>query len=275
MRNVTIPTKTKRGKSPRNIARKNGIRTFISNDNKGDKDIIFIADWLPGGYHPLMPRTARISPGGTIFHCLNRGNDRREIFSSAADFAAFERVLQSTLDAVPVRLLSYCLMPNHWHLVLWPRRDGELAAFMQRLTTMHVRRWHRHRQSEGLGHLYQGTYKSFPVQDDRHFLVMSRYAERNALRAGLVKRAEDWQWSSLWRREKGTPEDRGILCEWPVERPANWVKWVNDPQTEKELAAVRESILRGRPFGEPIWQRQTAEKLKLESTFRQRGRPKK
>ena len=137
---------------------------------------------------PGMPRAARIAPGGMIFHCLNRGNDRRQIFDDDGDFAGFERVLQATLEVVPVRSLSYCLMPNHWHLVLWPRNDGELGAFMQRLTTTHVRRWHRHRHSDGRGHLYQGTYKSFPVQDDRHFLVMSRYVERNALRAALVER---------------------------------------------------------------------------------------
>jgi putative transposase len=210
-----------------------------------------------------------------IFHCLNRGNDRRQVFDDDDDFAAFERVLQATLEIVPVRLLAYCLMPNHWHLVLRPRQDGELAAFMQRLTTTHVRRWHRHRHSDGRGHLYQGTYKSFPVQDDRHFLVVTRYVERNALRAALAKRAEDWQWCSLWRREKGSPQERGILGEWPVERPRDWLRRVNEPQTEKELAAVRESIQRGRPLGDPLWQSRTAAQLNLESTFRPRGRPKK
>jgi len=210
-----------------------------------------------------------------VFHCLNRGNDRRQIFDDAGDFAAFERVLQVTLEIVPVRLLAYCLMPNHWHLVLWPRKEGELGAFMQRLTTTHVRRWHRHRHSDGRGHLYQGTYKSFPVQDDRHLLVMGRYVERNGLRAGLVERAEDWQWSSLWRREKGSPQEREILSEWPIERPRDWLSWVNKPQTQKELAAVRESIQRGRPFGKPTWQAVTAAQLNLESAFRPRGRPKK
>jgi putative transposase len=222
-----------------------------------------------------MPRTARIAPGGTIFHCLNRGNDQRRIFEDAGDFAAFERVLQTTLEIVPVRLLAYCLMHNHWHLVLWPRSDGELGSFMQRLTTTHVRRWHRHRHSDGRGHLYQGTYKSFPVQDDRHFLIVCRYVERNALRAGLVERAEDWQWSSLWRRQRGSPQERGLLSEWPLERPRDWLGRVNEAQTEKEVAALRESIQRGRPFGDSAWQHATASQLDLVSTFRPRGRPKK
>jgi putative transposase len=223
-----------------------------------------------------MPRTARVAPGGVIFHCLNRGNDRRPVFDDPGDYAAFERALAATLDAQPgIRLLAYCLMPNHWHLLLWPRRDGELAGFMQRLTTTHVRRWHRHRHSDGRGHLYQGTYKSFPVQDDAHFLTVARYVERNALRANLVARAEAWQWGSLWRREHGSPQERGMLSEWPVARAADWLGWVNEPQTDSELETLRESLRRGRPFGAPDWQARTAAALDLQFTFRRRGRPKK
>jgi len=222
-----------------------------------------------------MARHARIAPGGVIFHCLNRGNDRRDLFDDEADFAAFERVLEATLQQVPIRVLAYCLMSNHWHLLLWPKKDGELAAFMQRLTTMHVRRWHRHRHSEGRGHLYQGTYKSFPVQDNAHFSTVARYVERNPLRAGRVQRAQDWRWSSLWRRVQGSPAERGILGEWPVPRRRDWIEWVNKPQTDKELAALREAVRRGRPFGDADWQTDTAKRLNLESTFRDRGRPRK
>ena len=222
-----------------------------------------------------MPRNARIAPGGVVFHCLNRGNDRRNIFEDDGDFAAFERVLEATLEQVPVRLLAYCLMPNHWHLLLQPQKKGELGQFMQRLTTTHVRRWHRHRHSEGRGHLYQGTYKSFPVQDDGHFSTVARYVERNALRAGLVDKAQDWQWGSLWRRERGTPDQRGILSEWPVRRRSDWMQWVNRPQTDKELAELREAIKRGRPFGDTAWQADTAKRLHLEASLRPRGRPRK
>lgn len=116
-----------------------------------------------------MPRTARCAPGGMLFHVLNRGNARAQIFDDDDDHA-FQRVLTETLSHVPMRLLAYCLMPNHWHLVLWPREDGHLGAFMRRVTTTHVRRWHVHRQSVGAGHLSQGTYKSFPIQKDKHLL---------------------------------------------------------------------------------------------------------
>src|SRR5687768_12062824 len=111
-----------------------------------------------------MPRVARIAPGGMVFHVLNRGNGGMKLFRSAADYAAFLNVLADVQHHVPTRLLAYCLMPNHWHLVLWPSEDGELGRFMQRLTVTHVRRWHENRRTAGYGHVYQGTYKSFPVE---------------------------------------------------------------------------------------------------------------
>ena len=117
-----------------------------------------------------------------VFHVLNRGVARMQLFEKAADYQAFEQVLQDALDQSPMRICAYAVMPNHWHLLLWPECDGELAAFMQRLTITHVRRWQEHRGYAGLGHVYQGRYKSFPVESDEHFWVVARYVERNALR---------------------------------------------------------------------------------------------
>src|SRR5207244_11561664 len=113
------------------------------------------------------------------------------------------------------RLLSYCLMPNHWHLMLWPREDDELTAFVRWLTHTHTMRWHAHYHTAGTGHLYQGRFKSFPVQTDEHFLTVCRYVERNALRARLVPRAEDWRWSCLWRRKHGDDKALALLSAWP------------------------------------------------------------
>ena len=222
-----------------------------------------------------MPRIARAAPGGVVFHVLNRGVGRRKIFHKREDYAAFERVLEETLLATPVRLLCYCLMPNHWHLILWPSEEGQLGRFMQRLTVTHVRRWQEHYHQNGWGHLYQGRFKSFPVQEDGHFLTVARYVERNPLRANLVKRAEAWRWSSLWRREKGSPQERGILSEWPVPRPGDWIQWVNLPQTDAELLRLRDSVTRGQPFGSEAWQERTAREMNLQPTYRRRGRPKK
>ena len=170
-------------------------------------------------------------------------------------------------------LLSYCLMPNHWHLVVWPRADGELSDFGHFLTLTHTQRWHAHYHHTGTGHLYQGRFKSFPIAEDDHFRTVCRYVERNALRAKLVERAEDWRWGSLWRRQQSDPELLEILSRWPVAEPRNWVEIVNQPQTEAELKQLRTSVQRGRPYGGEAWAAKTAKKLGLESTFRPRGRP--
>ena len=150
-----------------------------------------------------------------------------------------------------MRICAYAVMPNHWHLLLWPECDGELAAFMQRLTITHVRRWQEHRGYAGLGHVYQGRYKSFPVESDEHFWVVARSVERNALRANLVLRAEEWRWSSLWQRCHPTGEERSLLAAWPIDMPANWLERVNQTDDAQELEALRRNVQRGRPFGQP------------------------
>jgi putative transposase len=223
-----------------------------------------------------MPRTARVTPGGYVFHVLNRGNERRDIFEAEGDYLTFLRVMTETQERVPLRILAWCLMPNHWHLVLWPRQDGQLGQFMQRLTTTHVRRWRLCRHSVGHGHLYQGTYKSFPVEEDDHFYTVCRYVERNPLRARLVRKAQRWPWSSLGAEYHAAAKaEAPPLATWPVPRPRSWTERVNQPQTKAELEALRVSIQRGRPFGGPHWQQRTAKRLGLESTFRPRGRPRK
>lgn len=227
-----------------------------------------------------MPRTARQAPGGYLYHVLNRGVGRMTLFERDADYDAFERAMADTLAARPMRVVGYCLMPNHWHLLLWPRRDGDLSAFMQRLTITHVRRWIEHRHAVGCGHVYQGRYKSFPCQDDRHGLTVLRYIERNPLRAGLVARAEEWRWSSLGRRlRSGNGEDvseRPELTDPPMDLPPDlrtWARTVNAAESETELTKLRLAVSRGRPVGSANWVERTTRALGLESAFRPRGRP--
>ncbi len=221
-----------------------------------------------------MPRPPRAAEGGLIYHALNRSNARAAIFDDDEDYAAFERVLAQAVSRHDMRLLAYCLMPNHFHLLLWPREDGELSRFMRWLTLTHTQRRHAHRRTAGTGHLYQGRFKSFPVQSDEHFLTVCRYVERNALRAGLVDRAEDWRWGSLGARRAGDG-DRPALTRWPIERPRDWTARVNRPFGPEEEEAVRRSIERGQPFGSGPWQAEVAARLGLESAFRPRGRPRK
>lgn len=195
------------------------------------------------------------------------------IFEGGKDYEAFETVLEETWAICPMRICAYCLMPNHWHLVLWPEHDGALATFMHRLTTTHAARWQAFRQKTGTGHLYQARYKSFPVGDEHYFYTVIRYVERNALRANLVTRAEDWKWSSLWRRVHGNKAQTFFLSEWPEPEPSDWISFVNEPLTGDKLSEVRTCVQRGRPYGEVEWVQQTASALGLEHTLRSRGRP--
>jgi putative transposase len=220
-----------------------------------------------------MGRPQRAAEGGYVYHVLNRANARMTIFKEDADYDAFENVLIEAVTRTQTRLLAYCVMRNHWHLVVWPRENGELSQFVGWLTLTHTQRWHAFRQSTGSGHVYQGRFKSFPIQDDDHLFTVARYAERNAQRANLVRRAEQWRWGSLYRWLRGSAEDRRLLAAWPMPRPPNWLEHVNAPQTEAELAALRRCVNRGSPFGTELWCNRTVRSLGLESTIRPRGRP--
>jgi len=222
-----------------------------------------------------MGRPLRAAQAGYVYHVLNRANARMTIFESPGDYEAFEHVLEQAVERTATRLLAYCVLPNHWHLLVWPREDGELSRFVGWLTLTHTQRWHAHRHSIGSGHVYQGRFKSFPVQEDGHFLTVARYVERNALRAGLVRRAEQWRWSSLYRWLRGTAAERALLAAWPVARQSGWVEQVNAPQTEAELAALRQSVQRGNPWGDESWSEEAVRTLELETTLRPRGRPRK
>jgi putative transposase len=222
-----------------------------------------------------MPRIARRAPKGWVYHALNRAVARLPLFQKEADYEAFERVLEEAHERVPLDVLAYCVMPNHWHFVLRPTKEGQLTEFLRRLAHTHTMRWHAHYHTSGTGHLYQGRFKAFPVEDDEHFYAVVRYVERNALRAGLVAQAQAWRWSSLWRHESGSRDERALLARWPVPRPRNWVELVNAPQTDAELEAVRRAVRRSSPFGSPDWERSTAQRLGLQATLRPRGRPRK
>ena len=217
-----------------------------------------------------MPRRLRVSSGGFAYHVLNRAVARERIFRTAKDYEAFEKVLREAKE--PMRLLGWCVLPNH-RLVLWPRADGDLSEFMRWLSVTHTQRWHAAHHTSGGGALYHGRFKSFPSQEDQHLLTVLRYVERNALRAKLVASAEAWRRCSLWHRLNGAAA--GLVDEGPVPLSRNWRRQVQLPQREAELAALRQSVVRGSPFGEASWQEETGKRLHLESTLRPRGRPRK
>jgi putative transposase len=207
---------------------------------------------------------------------LNRAVGRWKIFREDEDYLAMERVIADVHRGLGTRILSYCLMPNHWHMVLWPARNGELSEFMRLLSVTHTQRWHAHYHSAGTGPLYQGRFKSFPIQQDDHLLAACRYVERNALAAGLVKRAQDWPWCSAGRHgARHRPPWLLADGEWPVRRGRNWVAEVNWEPPEAQRQRIELSVERSRPLGEEQWVHRTARVLSLESTLRPRGRPRK
>jgi putative transposase len=222
-----------------------------------------------------MPRRPRVATGGLVYHVLNRRVGRLTLFDGEEDYRVFEHVLEEAIKRYGNRLCAYCVMPNHWHLLLWPRNDLQLSETMRWLTVTHTQRFHAAHRTSGTGPLYQGRFKSFPVQNDEHFLTVARYVERNALRANLVRRAENWRWGSLWRNEKGDKRARTLVSDWPVSRPRAWTDQVNRAENPAELQALRRAVQRGSPFGSELWRHRIAKRLSLESTLRPRGRPRK
>ena len=205
------------------------------------------------------------------YHVINRGNARAEIFHKDRDYLRFTEMIGEATERLPMRVMSWCLMPNHFHLVLRPYGNGDLGTWMQWLMTTHVRRYHRHYQSSG--HIWQGRFKAFAIQDNCHYLTVLRYAESNALRARLVERAEQWKWSSLYALKQ--LDLFPYLVPGPVRRPRNWLALVNKEQNQQEVEQIRISVNRERPLGEKAWVEKIAKKLGLEHTIRPRGRPRK
>ena len=222
-----------------------------------------------------MPRRSRAIVGGYAYHVLNRANGRLRLFKKNPDFAAFEQVILQAHERTPLRILAYAMLENHWHFVVWPKRgkDAEVSDFFRWLTLTHSQRWHAHHGTAGMGHVYQGRFKSFPIAADEHLLTVMRYVERNPVRAGLVEQAQLWPWGSLYVRTQGSPEQKRLLGESPVSLGKGWIDHVNKPATEAELAAVRRCVARGQPFGGERWTAKIAKQLSLEHTFRPRGRP--
>jgi putative transposase len=185
-----------------------------------------------------MPRAARKAPGGQVYHVLNRSVGKMHLFGKDTDFEAFQRVMIEAHQRHPIRILSSCVLSNHWHFAVWPDADGQVTAFFRWLAHTHAMRWRVAHRTVGYGHLYQGRFQSFPVQSDDHLLTVLRYIERNAVGAGLVARAEHWRWSGLWARMHGEDAIKAILqghlsALAGGKRPVDWTDRVNAPLSAK------------------------------------------
>lgn len=148
-----------------------------------------------------------------------------------------------------MRILAYVIMPNHWQLLLYPKNDKDLSKALQWLGTSHARRHHTRKGTIGGGHLYQGRYKSFLVQEDYHFLTVLKYIERNPVRAKLSTKPELWRWGSAYRRVRGGKQQKSLLAELPVHLPRNYRTWINQTEPSEELDILRHAVYRGVPYG--------------------------
>lgn len=195
-----------------------------------------------------MARKPRIDLGGYVYHVINRSNGRVKIFHSDQDYRDFEYLLSEMVETFGMRMLGYVLMPNHWHLILYPKKDKDLSKSLQWLGTTHAGRHHARKQTVGHGHLYQGRYKSFLIQADRHLLSVLRYVERNPVRAKLCNKVEDWKWGSAYRRVRSLKSQK-LLAELPINLPWDYRAWVATPEPAGELKAIRHSVEKGVPYG--------------------------
>lgn len=215
-----------------------------------------------------MPRVARGLADGLIYHIINRGNGHQQVFHTDGDYRVFAELMAEACERYPVKVLAWCIMPNHFHLLVSPERADDLSRWMQWFMTSHVRRYHRCYNSNG--HVWQGRYKSFIVQEDRHLLTVMRYIEGNPVRAHIVPSAKDWSWSSH-RNRAGL--NNSIAEKLPITLPVGWTSCVDQMLTEDELAKIKTSMHRQTPFGSPPWQTNICRELGLESTLKPKGRP--
>lgn len=227
-----------------------------------------------------MPRLPRPVADGLIYHALNRGNNRAAVFEAPGDYALFLEALAQTRQRYPFRLYGYCLMTNHFHLLLQPEDGPNISRILQSLTVAHT--WHFHKRHRSVGHVWQGRFKSPVIQDDDHFWTVLRYVESNPLRAGMVGDLAEYRWSSY--AAHGLGQTKALLSELPdwgrlgptvQARQAFWQRWVHEPLTERELAAVRKAVTTGRPYGSGPWMAAVAARLGIALVSRPRGRPRK
>jgi putative transposase len=216
-----------------------------------------------------MARAPRITPAGVVFHVVNRATQGLVLFAEQADYQQFYRLLLAAGRRIAMRVVAYCLMPNHWHLVLWPLSDGAVSEYLHWLTTQHSLRFRIQTGTTGRGHVYQDRFHSFPVQTGRYYYNLIRYVEGNALDSHLVAKAEDWRWSSLFERVNGGE----LNTSGPLELPGDWTDWVNAALAPPALEAIQCAERCGRPYGSSKWVAETAARQSLEQTLHVRGRP--
>jgi len=175
-----------------------------------------------------MPRRPRTSAIPAYFHVINRAAAKAPLFVKPRDYRGFLQILREGLKLQPVPLISYCILGNHWHLVVGPTGTERLSLLMHWVATTHAVRFRLKHKTVGQGPVYQGRFKSKALEDGGAIIRTCRYVERNALAAGLVRRAQDWPWGSLADRRRDDPivplKDAQFLTS------DSWMEFVNQPR---------------------------------------------
>jgi putative transposase len=229
-----------------------------------------------------MPRPPRITISNLPFHVLDRGNNRQVVFRDEQDFIYFLKLLKKYKKELKFKLYHFCLMPNHIHMIIEPTVDGSLPKIMMRLTLSYSSYFNK--KYKGVGHVWQGRYKSSLIDKEDYFIWCGLYVEMNPVRAGLVARPEDWRWSSycFYAFGERNPLIEGLIDLDPYylklgkdfpERQKNYRENIERVEEEKFLKNIRKQLDEG-VFGKPDFIWEMKEKFKIKS-LRPRGRPRK
>ena len=217
-----------------------------------------------------MPRRCRGSLPGVVFHVMNRAVRRTILFETDDDYRAFIDLICESLKKFKVKILAYEVMPNHWHFVVICAGIAVVSEWAHWFEGTHANRWNGAHGLRGSGAVYQGRFKSVPVQTNKSLLRVCRYVERNALRKGLVAVAEAWAWSSLYAHCNNC--EMIPLESWPIPRPENWIEIVNTPDNAAELEGLRRMLRQNIPVGSKAWRKAVAPFVGV--SRRKAGRPK-
>ena len=196
-----------------------------------------------------MPKRILRIPGRIPLHVCNRSAAQIKIFHSAADYVRFETCLKEMLEKFPLRLFAFCIMPNHWHLLIEGDSGQEVTQGLHWLGTTHAIRLRKDTGSIGRGAVYQNRFRAYPIQRNGAFYRVAHYIERNPVDASLCPQPEKWLWSSA-SPEKAT---NLTLADWPISKPSNWAKTIQNPLDEVVLGQIHSHEILQRPYGDPEW----------------------